>query len=479
MMCIQMVHVSASDDVVDDIWKYEFDTANVPDGESFLELGLMPSVGNGSEWLAICLHRCDKSLSYDAYVDALSDRIKESGHKSTDYMRMGLCLAELSGDEALIANVIRNNTDYDNIMAVIYGLMLCKEAEYDPEYAAEQFGDRLTSRVNPDGGWSLMPGVSDPDVTAMAVRALSYLKDYCEATIDGALQYLSAVQKDNGGYESYGIENSESCSQVIMALLSLDIDIDTDERFVKNKRTLWEVLMSYRCEDGGFAHIEGGQSDKMATLQALQAFLAAKDAYDDTPAAEPESSETELIPDETGAGTGGLFGACIKLLLIAAVLVIALIIAVSLCVCKKMTLHKGIVLAAVTAVCVAVLCLVRIESVSEYNDRMNREGELTTYITIIGHDGTILERTAISVNTGDSAFDQLQKAAAVADIPVGYTGSGLMGTIYVNSIAGLSESEYGPLSGWKYSVGGEFPMKSCSEYVLKALDEVVWVYTDE
>ena len=42
-----------------------------------------------------------------------------------------------------------------------------------------------------------------------------------------------------------------------------------------------------------------------------------------------------------------------------------------------------------------------------------------------------------------------------------------------------AEFDYGNMSGWTYSVNGEFPNVSCSAYKLSEGDYVRWIYTDD
>ncbi|MDO4443023.1 MAG: DUF4430 domain-containing protein [Slackia sp.] len=50
------------------------------------------------------------------------------------------------------------------------------------------------------------------------------------------------------------------------------------------------------------------------------------------------------------------------------------------------------------------------------------------------------------------------------------------GPSYVRAIGGLAEFDHGSQSGWKYSVNGVDPAKSCGSYVLSDGDVVVWRY---
>ena len=75
-----------------------------------------------------------------------------------------------------------------------------------------------------DGGWTLSGTKADPDMTAMAIQALApYYKtnETVKAAVDKALEALSALQRNDGGFGSWGTVNSESCAQVIVALTAL------------------------------------------------------------------------------------------------------------------------------------------------------------------------------------------------------------------------------------------------------------------
>jgi prenyltransferase beta subunit len=93
-------------------------------------------------------------------------------------------------------------------------------------------------------------------------------------SVNTSLAFLSSAQTADGGFVSYGIENSESAAQVIIALCSLGIDPTQDERFIKNGKSVVDALRSYSVSGGGFAHTNGGAAHEISTQQALQAFTA-------------------------------------------------------------------------------------------------------------------------------------------------------------------------------------------------------------
>src|SRR5699024_10074836 len=98
----------------------------------------------------------------------------------------------------------------------------------------------------------------DPDITGMAVQALvAYYNDEhpeVKAAVDKALACLSEIQRDDGGFASWGTVNAESCAQVIVALTALGINPDSDPRFIKNDCSVLDALLAFAVDGGGFKH---------------------------------------------------------------------------------------------------------------------------------------------------------------------------------------------------------------------------------
>lgn len=80
----------------------------------------------------------------------------------------------------------------------------------------------------------------------------------------------------------------------------------------------------------------------------------------------------------------------------------------------------------------------------------------------------------IPYHEGMTAFDVLDMLCDNAGIPYEFTNT--LGSVYVTSIDGLAERDYGPMSGWLYEVNGVQPDVSASQYELSDGDSVVWIY---
>jgi len=227
---------------------------------------------------------------FDSYVANLEEALVSSNgvlheKKYTEYSRQILALTSLgvnprnvAGYDLLLPLADLDATVYQGVNGAIFALMALDSGNYpDPSESAtrEMYVDRILRKQLADGGFALSGTRGDPDVTAMAVRALaSYAdRDDVSAAIERALQCLSGMQDSDGGFTSWGVRNSQSCAQVILALSALGIDM-SDSRFVKSGNTVLDCLLGYRNTDGGFANTAGGESSVIATEQALMALAA-------------------------------------------------------------------------------------------------------------------------------------------------------------------------------------------------------------
>lgn len=137
----------------------------------------------------------------------------------------------------------------------------------------------LLDRELPNGGFALIEEEktqADADITAMVLQALAPYRELEEASevIDRGVNVLAQMQGEDGMYESWGEKSSETIAQVMLALSVLEIDCETDVRFVKEEKGLYDVLLSFYDGNGGFAHVQDGETDPMATDQALCALNA-------------------------------------------------------------------------------------------------------------------------------------------------------------------------------------------------------------
>ena len=252
----------------------------------------------GGDWLVFGLARSGLKVPqkyFDTYYKNVEDYIVSvdgvlSRKKNTEYSRVILALTAIGKNPADAAgfNLLLPLGDFDEtvrqgVNGAIFALLALDSGNYEipenPDAAVqatrEGYVEEILSRQNEDGGWSLAGGTSDVDLTAMALQALAKYRS--DAAVSGAVErglaWLEWEQEPNGAYLSWDEENSESVSQVIVALTELGVSLD-DERFVKNGQTLPQVLERFACEDGSYRHTLNGGGDEMATEQALYALAA-------------------------------------------------------------------------------------------------------------------------------------------------------------------------------------------------------------
>ncbi|MCB5713262.1 prenyltransferase/squalene oxidase repeat-containing protein [Lactonifactor longoviformis] len=329
-----------------------------------------------ADWFPVGIGRSGYPDDYSAYLAVLGDQItkKYTKHgtldrsKATEWHRISLAVLSLGGDPTDIGtdgdgnhvNLIADGSYYrgkttslgnQGINGMIWGLIQMDSLRYViPEDATDTrdgIVKYLLSQQKENGGFSLIPDAveADVDITGMAVQALApyynseqtytYTRNVTKEeetrtvrqAVDDSLALLSQEQSDEGDYSSWGSPNSESVSQVIVALCSLGINPAEDERFIKNGNTLVDGLMKYRLEDGGFIHSKEAdpnnptadptKSNDMASQQALYALTALcryyggmRSLYDFRPEQSSEvksqiaqvQKETAELPVEPGAG---------------------------------------------------------------------------------------------------------------------------------------------------------------------------------
>ena len=262
-------------------------------GDYIAALGT-PGVGStGGEWMVIGLARSGRTVSagyYDnvvEYVKANADA-NERLHRAkvTDNARIILALTSIGKDVTNVGghNLLKglDNMAYvqkQGINGPIFTLIALDSHNYPTmgDVTREKLIETILDAQLPGGGWNLSGENADTDMTAMAIQALApYYKtnETVKAAVDKALEALSALQRNDGGFGSWGTVNSESCAQVIVALTALGIDPATDSRFVKNGSTVLGALAGFYVDGGGFKHTADGERNGMATEQGYYALAA-------------------------------------------------------------------------------------------------------------------------------------------------------------------------------------------------------------
>jgi hypothetical protein len=197
----------------------------------------------------------------------------------------GYDVTNVAGHNLLMGLTDMTYVQYQGINGPIWALIAFDSHSYEipvgPNAAEQVTREKLITYILDkqlaDGGWALTGNNADADMTGMALQALApyYSTNTAVKTaVDAALALLSAKQNDMGGFGSVDGYSTESCAQIIVALTALGIDPETDSRFIKNGMSAVDAMCQLATQNGGFAHIPGGNRNGMATEQGQYALAA-------------------------------------------------------------------------------------------------------------------------------------------------------------------------------------------------------------
>lgn len=480
-----------------------------------------------ADWTALCYARLYGADGAEKYIADIKSSVKElynsdSFVRPTEYQRASVVLSALGDrtDEARelagAAAFYNRELDRQGLNAWLWALIAANCFGDEPEDALnikETLAEHILEKQLADGGFTLMGSGADCDITAAAIYALAPLSgenDKLDKALDRAVERLSQLRLESGGFYSMGTENCESTAQAVIAFTAVGYDI-SDERV----SAALGAMLSYRNNDGGFAHIPGGKSNAAATAQALEALTAvilsqkgerlfdkapdnsesgqtsdvkAPDTSDPSETSLPEKNTSDGGLNTTGGGLSG-FDITLIISAVSGALALAMLIAALL---KKKAFFLPAALFAVIsagiwfadirspeeyyakesgheiAVTVAVSCESALLNMDKINEDINPA-------SVIPDNGVIIPEAATGLDRDATAFDALTAAARDARVRVDYIGSAY--GLYVTAIGDIYEYGFGENSGWIYRVNGMIPDRSCGEYVLSDGDTVEFLYT--
>ena len=248
-----------------------------------------PIVGSiGGEWEVIGLARSDLNIDksyFEKYQNNVVNTLVEkngvlSTAKYTEYSRVILSLTSIGSDVTNVSsyNLLSYLSDFNKVKrqginGPIWALIALDSNNYE---IPTNENPSIISKELSNGGWALIGNTPDPDITAMAVTSLAKYynsNEEVKKSVDRGITALTKMQNSSGEFSSFGTVNSESTSQVIVALCSLGINPDTDKRFIKNGKSLVDILLSYYVGNG-FSHTKGSNYNQMATEQCFYGLVA-------------------------------------------------------------------------------------------------------------------------------------------------------------------------------------------------------------
>lgn len=275
--------------------------------------------------------------------------------------------------------------------------------------------ERIASAQNEDGSFG--GNADDIDSAAMALIALAPYAEYGSEIALG-ISFLSEKQTADGGFEAYGVANSNTTAQVIIALTSNGVDPATDERFEKEGGNPVDFLLSLK--HGGYVKYSAADAETdirrhMATEQSAAALVA-------------------MSKFKKGARLYDF--------------------------------------SAPSAI-ISVDCKTILQNSEAQAEARKTFGE--NYDAVIPSDGYILSPSRCELEEGVTVMDLLtgvlKGRGMIFDVQNSVTGK------YVKSVANLGEMDCGGESGWVYLVNGKLPGVSADRYIPKAGDVIEWRYT--
>lgn len=289
-----------------------------------------PQVGSiGGEWAVVGLARSGYSVPqsyWDSYYKTVETYVKNCkgvlhDKKYTEYSRVIVALTAIGADPTNVAgyDLTKPLGDFDKTVwqgnnGAIWALIALDSGNYSlpagSSATRQKYVDEILACQLNGGGWNLTDrggsGTADPDMTGMALQALSHYTDQREVktAISRAVNFISTTQDSSGGFSSWGSANVESVAQIIVGLCALDLDIN-DSRFVKNGHSLLDNLLSFRQADGSFRHTGGGDGNsQMSSEQGLYAMAAALRAAKGQSGLYDMDDVTIHVSGNTGGSTG-------------------------------------------------------------------------------------------------------------------------------------------------------------------------------
>lgn len=237
----------------------------------------------GGEWSVIGIMNSQiddetKEAYASRYFDSARAQVKSKKgvldeEHYTEYARVSMGLASIGEDPTNVEgyNLISYLDDYDKIReqginAAAYALVASQMSGVklaNEERYIQFISEEIKGYDETDGATS--------DYVSMGLLALSYYKDRDDVKdlIEQKIDELSEAQMDDGS-----MGNCESTSEAIIALTTAGVDVTTDERFIKNEKSLLDGLLTYK-KDIGYLHVTDDKNAEEINIMATEKALLA------------------------------------------------------------------------------------------------------------------------------------------------------------------------------------------------------------
>ncbi len=271
-----------------------------------------------------------------------------------------------------------------------------------------------------DGSWSEYGTI---DTTANAIAGLSFYAERADvsAAIEKGVNYLADQMKSGGVYDGGRGANANSTAMVIVGLCAAGVNPDTDDRFIKDGKSVLDGLLSYAPADhSGFGYQNNTKSDPGATEQGFRALIAASQVMSTGKAYNIYDFSANQV--EPGRATG-----------------------------------SGVVVTP---------------------SEPNTEKTITVNFTLKSDVDYWIPTTNVTVKEGSTVYHAFTSALNTAGITYEGAESGYVSSITKNGRK-LAEFTNGVNSGWLYKVNGELPEVGLTSYAIHNGDNIVFYYTND
>lgn len=305
-----------------------------------------------------------------------------------------------------------------------YTLAAYNQGSYDTDSYEQALITKILAKQKSNGSWTEWG--DSIQTTSNMIVGLSFYRDQetVKAAINKAVTYLSNQQKANGTFDAYGSgPDTDACANVVMALATVGINPDTDQRFIKNGNSALDGLLLFALEDNsGFGYQDNTALSDYATEEGFRALIAAAQVMSTgKPYNIYDFSANPVTPArETSTSSSD-------------------------------------------------------ESTTPPPDPNN---DITVTVTIKADTGYWLRSKSVTVSEGSTVCDAFVTALKGTEITQVGAETGYIRSITKNGVT-LAEFTQGPNSGWLYKVNGELPNVGVTTCTLNAGDSVVLYYTED
>ncbi|WLR51912.1 DUF4430 domain-containing protein [Bacillus tianshenii] len=378
--------------------------------------------GIQSDWEAISLAQAGNQVLHSYYEEAINkiQDVDDLG-QATNYARL-ILLSVAAGENP--ENI--NGRNYVSELAAredltryinnaTYSLIAFDSGDYTVDSSVkEQLVQAILSVQNSDGGWSWSGKISDPDMTAMTITALAPYYE-TDQVKEAVNKAISWLSNVQQADGGFTVENGDPGATVAQVIIGIaSVGYSPSSKaFTKSEGNLVDYLALIADEMKTDSSMLGYQG--LQALTAYQHFTHNKERI---------YRFTMIDPSDKGGNPSS----------------------------PKEDEQDS----------------------DDTPDEVPSDDEIEVRISVKGYKSkTLLATTTVKLSGKATPYSALREAIGGSSIKTNGSGS----NIYVVEIKGLAEFDYGPKSGWNYSVNGDYPSKSAGAYQLEDGDRVVWKYT--